>query len=219
MESKKSKPSRKGLKKILKPVIEKKRRDRINHRLDELRNILLNNTSDMRLKNPKLEKAEILEMTVEYIKTSGKDSKAIHMRKSSEPMTSVVSSQTTQSDPPHRQTQTPPNLIYGAGFQECVYRLTTFIESVDPSQRESFVHELRNHLDGHIARPQNRASSQSIPVDLQAGSPVAEGQYCFGKLGKNSTMGHYIPTFHYHHPSVSLHALPLLLLSIASAHV
>lgn len=81
----------------MKPVIEKKRRDRINQRLDELRTLLLDNTLDtvrkeiqfliltwalecfnnvmrlhsllQRLQNPKLEKAEILELTVEYIRT------------------------------------------------------------------------------------------------------------------------------------------------------
>uniref|UniRef100_A0AAY4BFG9 BHLH domain-containing protein n=1 Tax=Denticeps clupeoides TaxID=299321 RepID=A0AAY4BFG9_9TELE len=65
--------SRRGIRRVLKPVIEKKRRDRINQRLDELRTLLLSNTADTRLQNPKLEKAEILDLTVEYIrrKTDG----------------------------------------------------------------------------------------------------------------------------------------------------
>uniref|UniRef100_A0A3B3HD87 Hairy-related 11 n=1 Tax=Oryzias latipes TaxID=8090 RepID=A0A3B3HD87_ORYLA len=53
---------------ILKPVVEKKRRDRINQSLGELRSLLLNVTSDPRLHNPKLEKAEILDLAVEYLK-------------------------------------------------------------------------------------------------------------------------------------------------------
>ncbi|KAL2094432.1 hypothetical protein ACEWY4_009151 [Coilia grayii] len=53
---------------ILKPVIEKQRRDRINRRLEELRALLLSTTRDSRLRNPKLEKAEILELTVEFIR-------------------------------------------------------------------------------------------------------------------------------------------------------
>ncbi|XP_048085418.1 transcription factor HES-7-like [Alosa alosa] len=53
---------------ILKPVIEKQRRDRINGRLEELRALLLSTTQDTRLRNPKLEKAEILELTVEFIR-------------------------------------------------------------------------------------------------------------------------------------------------------
>uniref|UniRef100_A0A3B1JE21 Hairy-related 1 n=1 Tax=Astyanax mexicanus TaxID=7994 RepID=A0A3B1JE21_ASTMX len=72
--------NRRASKRILKPVIEKKRRDRINQRLDELRTLLLDNTLDSRLQNPKLEKAEILELTVDYIRkrssigTESKDS-------------------------------------------------------------------------------------------------------------------------------------------------
>ncbi|XP_039521566.1 hairy-related 11 isoform X3 [Pimephales promelas] len=57
-----------GTKRKLKPVIEKKRRDRINHNLDALRDLLFKNTADTRLQNPKLEKAEILDLAVHYIK-------------------------------------------------------------------------------------------------------------------------------------------------------
>ncbi|XP_056327694.1 hairy-related 11 [Danio aesculapii] len=57
-----------GIKRRLKPVIEKKRRDRINHNLDTLRDLLFKNTADTRLQNPKLEKAEILDLAVQYIK-------------------------------------------------------------------------------------------------------------------------------------------------------
>lgn len=57
-----------GIKRTLKPVIEKKRRDRINYNLDALRDLLFKNTADTRLQNPKLEKAEILDLAVQYIK-------------------------------------------------------------------------------------------------------------------------------------------------------
>ncbi|XP_016423415.1 transcription factor HES-7-like [Sinocyclocheilus rhinocerous] len=57
-----------GIKRKFKPVIEKKRRDRINHNPDALRDLLFKNTADTRLQNPKLEKAEILDLAVQYIK-------------------------------------------------------------------------------------------------------------------------------------------------------
>ncbi|KAJ8015135.1 hypothetical protein DPEC_G00023010 [Dallia pectoralis] len=57
----------KTMKKILKPVIEKKRRDRMNQSLGELKNLLLSFTSDSRLQNSKLEKASILDLTIEYL--------------------------------------------------------------------------------------------------------------------------------------------------------
>uniref|UniRef100_A0AAZ3QD11 Hairy-related 1 n=1 Tax=Oncorhynchus tshawytscha TaxID=74940 RepID=A0AAZ3QD11_ONCTS len=157
---------------VLKPVIEKKRRDRINQRLDELRTILLSNTSDMRLKNPKLEKAEILELTVDYIrrKANGNDRKENHVKESSAPVTSAVSSKRTGLI--HEHTQPLPNPIYSAGFRECISRLGNYIDSVDPSQRESFVQELRDHLDAHSACPLGRVHSQTFPLDLHSSTPI-----------------------------------------------
>ncbi|KAJ7996663.1 hypothetical protein DPEC_G00239370 [Dallia pectoralis] len=173
--------NRKALKRVLKPVIEKKRRDRINQRLDELRTILLRNTSDMRLKNPKLEKAEILELTVDYIrrKANGKDSKENTTVESSAPVTSTVSSQKT--DTTHEHTQTQPNPIYSAGFRECISQLGNYIDSSDPSQRE-----LRDHLDAHIAFSQGKVPSPTIPLDLQPWGLAAEGP-CFMSRVPNRT--------------------------------
>ncbi|KAI5105190.1 hairy-related 11, partial [Silurus meridionalis] len=54
----------------LKPVIEKKRRDRINQNLAVLRALLFDSTADTRLQNPKLEKAEILDLAVQYIRNN-----------------------------------------------------------------------------------------------------------------------------------------------------
>ncbi|KAI3387976.1 hypothetical protein SNEBB_004403 [Seison nebaliae] len=54
--------------KIAKTCVEKKRRDRINRCLDELKELMA--VSDERARYQKLEKAEILEMTVEYLKKS-----------------------------------------------------------------------------------------------------------------------------------------------------
>ncbi|XP_060638969.2 transcription factor HES-7.1-A-like [Anolis sagrei] len=56
-------------KKLLKPLMEKRRRDRMNQSLDRLRVLLFEATQDERLKNPKVEKAEILQKTVQFLKT------------------------------------------------------------------------------------------------------------------------------------------------------
>ncbi|XP_060111979.1 transcription factor HES-7.1-A-like [Heteronotia binoei] len=56
-------------KKLLKPLMEKRRRDRMNQSLDRLRVLLFDATQDERLKNPKVEKAEILQKTVQFLKT------------------------------------------------------------------------------------------------------------------------------------------------------
>uniref|UniRef100_W5N817 BHLH domain-containing protein n=1 Tax=Lepisosteus oculatus TaxID=7918 RepID=W5N817_LEPOC len=60
---------------MLKPLVEKKRRDRINQSLEELRALLFNCTHDQRVRNPKLEKAEILELTVSYLERRRRERK------------------------------------------------------------------------------------------------------------------------------------------------
>ncbi|KAM6225513.1 uncharacterized protein M6G45_017886 [Spheniscus humboldti] len=54
--------------KLLKPLMEKRRRDRMNRSLDRLRLLLLAATRDERLQNPKVEKAEILQKTVQFLR-------------------------------------------------------------------------------------------------------------------------------------------------------
>ncbi|OCT90601.1 transcription factor HES-7 [Xenopus laevis] len=55
-------------KRLMKPVIEKRRRDRINQSLEHLRTLLMEATHDESLKNPKAEKADILKKTVHFLK-------------------------------------------------------------------------------------------------------------------------------------------------------
>ena len=55
---------------ISKPLMEKRRRDRINKSLDELKTILVTALKRDQSGCSKLEKADILEMTVNYLKTS-----------------------------------------------------------------------------------------------------------------------------------------------------
>ncbi|XP_067295992.1 hairy-related 1 [Pseudorasbora parva] len=162
--------SRRPTKRILKPVIEKKRRDRINQRLDELRTLLLDNTLDSRLQNPKLEKAEILELTVEYIRrkaTAARDSQDPikdpdpHDAKAP-PVLSTRPHVRFASVPEPSKAQKPSNPIYKAGFKECISRLAGFIDCVEPSQRDGFVQGLCHHLDSYSnSLPQSRVSSQA----------------------------------------------------------
>ena len=51
-----------------KPIMEKKRRARINHCLNQLKALILE-TDNERSRHSKLEKADILEMTVRYLQT------------------------------------------------------------------------------------------------------------------------------------------------------
>ncbi|KAJ8342298.1 hypothetical protein SKAU_G00322260 [Synaphobranchus kaupii] len=134
----------KGTNRALKPVIEKKRRDRINQSLDELRTLLLSHTLDTRLQNPKLEKAEILELTVEYIRNKTNRETASCNRDTG------VKAQSSDGVPqkrPHSEGGPPASgSLYSAGFQQCVSRLSTFMDCVNPAQRRSLVRGLQNYL-------------------------------------------------------------------------
>ncbi|CAH2319706.1 transcription factor HES-3 [Pelobates cultripes] len=57
-----------SVKKVSKPLMEKKRRARINVSLEQLKTLLENNFSQ-NIRKRKLEKADILELTVKYLKT------------------------------------------------------------------------------------------------------------------------------------------------------
>ncbi|XP_026186803.1 hairy-related 5 [Mastacembelus armatus] len=58
-----------AVRRVSKPQMEKRRRERINHSLEALRLLMLENTHNEKLKNPKVEKAEILESVVQFLKT------------------------------------------------------------------------------------------------------------------------------------------------------
>ena len=69
MEIKMEKMSQKALeRKSNKPIMEKKRRARINHCLNQLKSLILEADNE-RSRHSKLEKADILEMTVKYLQT------------------------------------------------------------------------------------------------------------------------------------------------------
>uniref|UniRef100_A0A3Q1JB36 BHLH domain-containing protein n=1 Tax=Anabas testudineus TaxID=64144 RepID=A0A3Q1JB36_ANATE len=118
----------KSRKRILKPVVEKKRRDRINQSLAELRSLLLNNTSDPRLQNPKIEKAEILDLTVEYLQ---KWTERKNLRSSAPPLFAIES----------------------AGFQQCMAQLTSYMHKITPAQRTSLIEGLRHHTKAEQTKP------------------------------------------------------------------
>ncbi|XP_075899570.1 hairy-related 11 [Nelusetta ayraudi] len=121
-------------KRVLKPVVEKKRRDRINHSLAELRSLLLSQTSDARLQNPKMEKAEILDMTVEYLQrwTEEKNQRKDRRVKPPAPLLDL-----------QQRSEAPPLTMESAGFQQCVAQLSSYIQRMAPSQRLSLVEGLK----------------------------------------------------------------------------
>ncbi|XP_072254981.1 transcription factor HES-4-like [Pyxicephalus adspersus] len=109
-------------KKLMKPVIEKRRRDRINQSLEHLRTLLLEATHDESLKNPKAEKADILMKTVQFLKLCH------------------------NSGP---EEATKPSGFKG-GFQEGLSQATTFLNStaaISESKRDYVVGKLCQHME------------------------------------------------------------------------
>ncbi|XP_073407722.1 transcription factor HES-7-like [Dendrobates tinctorius] len=126
MECAESLPSRK----ILKPVVEKQRRDRINRSLDEMRVLLLNLTGNQKLRNPKMEKADILELTVIYVQN-------VTRMKTHEPQRWV----------------SPAEKFYLSGFRDCLDRTEDFIQDISPTAKARFLDELQTHLQHRLRFP------------------------------------------------------------------
>ncbi|XP_070168163.1 protein hairy [Polyergus mexicanus] len=111
-----------------KPIMEKRRRARINQYLDELKSFILVNEKDP-TRHSKLEKADILEMTVKHIQTMQRQ----HLS-------------TAVSNDPVVLTK------FRSGFSECateVSRYVSRLENVDPAVKQRLVSHLNNCV-GHL---------------------------------------------------------------------
>ncbi|XP_029369181.1 hairy-related 5 [Echeneis naucrates] len=62
-------PGQRSVRRVSKPLMEKRRRERINQSLETLRLLMLESSHNEKLKNPKVEKAEILESVVQFLKS------------------------------------------------------------------------------------------------------------------------------------------------------
>uniref|UniRef100_A0A8C5PAE2 BHLH domain-containing protein n=1 Tax=Leptobrachium leishanense TaxID=445787 RepID=A0A8C5PAE2_9ANUR len=127
---------------ILKPVVEKQRRDRINGCLEEMRILLLKLTGNQKLRNPKMEKAEILELAVIYIGN----------------MTRM------QAHDPERWVS-PAEKFYLSGFRDCLDRTEDFINDIGPDARNRFLDGLQCHLQQRLRFP------NQVPLSNLVGKP------------------------------------------------
>ncbi|XP_053528613.1 transcription factor HES-7 isoform X2 [Artibeus jamaicensis] len=150
---------------MLKPLVEKRRRDRINRSLEELRLLLLERTRDQtpsclrtrsswpplgsNLRNPKLEKAEILEFAVGYLRERSRVEPPGVPRSPAQDAEALAS-------------------CYLSGFRECLLRLAAFAHDASPAARAQLFSALHVYLRPKPPRPE--------PVDPrpQAARPLLD---------------------------------------------
>nr|XP_006201141.1 transcription factor HES-1 [Vicugna pacos] len=141
-----------------KPIMEKRRRARINESLSQLKTLILDALKKDSSRHSKLEKADILEMTVKHLRNLQRAQ-----------MTAALS--------------TDPSVLgkYRAGFSECMNEVTRFLSTC-----EGVNTEVRTRLLGHLANCMTQINAMTYPgqppggAPCKLGSPAGEAAKVFG---------------------------------------
>uniref|UniRef100_G3P3Q8 Hairy-related 6 n=1 Tax=Gasterosteus aculeatus TaxID=69293 RepID=G3P3Q8_GASAC len=125
-----------------KPIMEKRRRARINESLGQLKTLILDALKKDSSRHSKLEKADILEMTVKHLRNL----------------------QRAQMTAPTAALNTDPTVLgkYRAGFSECMNEVTRFLSTC-----EGVNTEVRTRLLGHLASCMTQINAMNYPSQHQ----------------------------------------------------
>ncbi|KAG5851383.1 transcription factor HES-1-B-like [Anguilla anguilla] len=129
-----------------KPIMEKRRRARINESLGHLKTLILDALKKDSSRHSKLEKADILEMTVKHLRNLQRAQ-----------MTAALNSDPTVLGK------------YRAGFSECMNEVTRFLSTC-----EGVNTEVRTRLLGHLASCMTQINALNYPSaqhQIPAGAP------------------------------------------------
>ncbi|XP_044755265.1 protein hairy [Coccinella septempunctata] len=146
-----------------KPIMEKRRRARINNCLNELKTLILDAMKKDPARHSKLEKADILEMTVKHL-------------------------QNLQSQQVAMSAATDPAVLnkFRAGFSECVTEVGRF-SGLDPTVRRRLLQHLTNCLN------QNQKSQEVAQVQVHIlpnnGASLEQVQHGNGIIFSNGSVG------------------------------
>ncbi|XP_077434265.1 hairy-related 5 [Vanacampus margaritifer] len=162
-------PHRHRMRRVSKPMMEKRRRERINRSLETLRVLMLENTHNEKLTNPKVEKAEILESVVQFLKSDKK--------KESVPcaIKSVLSSKGQRPGGP------PQQLDYQGGMRSCLQRIRHFIASDEPVTNQGSQESASVSPPAHVHPlypPHLNQDQLQDSISHPYPSQEAEYQYC-----------------------------------------
>ncbi|XP_072520126.1 hairy-related 5 [Salminus brasiliensis] len=153
------------MRRVPKPLMEKRRRDRINHSLETLRLLLLESTCNEKLKNPKVEKAEILESVVNFLRAEQRlgSSPPYPIKRGKRAHTDYEDDDEMVGSPCKRQQN------FQDGMRTCLLRVSHFIASKNPESGEAL-----GNMYGTLQQSIQDHSSQSHLVSasqLHRGTP------------------------------------------------
>lgn len=122
--------------------MEKRRRARINHSLNELKSLILDALNKDPSRHSKLEKADILEMTVRYLKSMERQQMAVEIARDPQVMNK-----------------------YRAGFSECATEVSRYVSRIDGVD-DGLKRRLIGHLSGCVTslNSNGTATTTSVPV-------------------------------------------------------
>ncbi|CAJ1058313.1 hairy-related 5 [Xyrichtys novacula] len=145
------------MRRVSKPVMEKRRRERINHSLESLRLLMLENTDDERLKNPRVEKAEILECVVQFLKTEKEEQREHRATKRA---------RTGEESPTVSSRESFHN-----GMRSCLLRVSHFITNQSQESERNGEDPVRTsfeHLEPKTHPSSPRHAQTPTPQSVQA---------------------------------------------------
>ncbi|EDV39694.1 uncharacterized protein Dana_GF24345 [Drosophila ananassae] len=168
-----------------KPIMEKRRRARINNCLNELKTLILDATKKDPARHSKLEKADILEKTVKHLQELQRQQAAM-------------------------QQAADPKIVnkFKAGFADCVNEVSRF-PGIEPAQRRRLLQHLSNCINGvkaelhHQQRQQQQQSIHAQMLPSPPSSPEQDSQqqhqqqqqqagYLFGQI-QQTAGGYFLP--------------------------
>ncbi|XP_064078800.1 uncharacterized protein DDB_G0271670-like [Macrobrachium nipponense] len=156
---------RSDMRKSNKPLMEKKRRQRINRCLNDLKTLVLEALKKDPSRYSKLEKADILEMTVRHVQ-------ALHRHESANGrMTGLIVGRNGRPIGPDERAK------YRAGFNQCAVEVTRYLNGVAGVPRD-----LHSKIIAHL-----NSISSAFPQFQTLSQPVASGH-----LMNGTSVGHHI---------------------------
>ncbi|KAE8593227.1 hypothetical protein XENTR_v10019037 [Xenopus tropicalis] len=157
-----------SLRKVSKPLMEKKRRARINVSLEQLKGLLEKNYSQ-NIRKRKLEKADILELTVKYLKTLQNSIQA--------------------GNPLYRSTE------YQAGFRNCLNGVNQFLLRADESgQAAHLTQDIARALPAVNTSYFSTKDSASPPANTTPYTQILAGKMGNSVTGTQTTKRRIAPS-------------------------